>query len=121
MTPRHILCIDDSETCNLYDLLFTEIDKRFRVTSVSDAQEAIDLVKSKRFDLYILEPFRPDFNGIEFCKLIRQIDAKKPVVFYSGMSREVDRSKALAAGASDYFVKASDMDKFIDKVREYLN
>jgi DNA-binding response OmpR family regulator len=121
MQPRNILCIDDQETCHLYDALFSDINKGFKITAATDLNEALDLVKNRRFDLYILEPYRGELNGIEICKAIRKNDSQTPIVFFSGMSREIDRSMALAAGATAYLVKGSDIDKFIETVEGFLN
>jgi DNA-binding response OmpR family regulator len=121
MQPRNILCIDDKETCHLYDLLFANIDKKLRVTSAKNMPEAIDLVKSGKFDLFVLERTHSEIDGVKLCRIIRQTDKKTPIVFFSGMSREKDRSMAFAAGADAYFVKASDLDQFINVVTGLLD
>lgn len=121
MQSRNILCVDDSETCHLYDVLFSQINRRLHLTSAANMAEAVDLVKSKRFDLYILEPYTRELNGIELCRMIRRNGDRSPVVFYSGMSREVDRSLAMAAGADAYLVKGADFEKFIEIVKSYLS
>jgi DNA-binding response OmpR family regulator len=121
MQPRNILCIDDKETCHLYDLLLSSLNKPLKVSSAGNLDEAIDFVKSKTIDLYILEPYGREVNGIELCRIIRKSDSKTPIVFYSGMSREKDRSLALAAGANAFLVKGTDIDKFIETVNEFLN
>ena len=121
MKPRQILFIDDKETCHLFDILLSHADKNLQITCATTREEAIDLVKKKSFDLYILEPFRHEINGLELCRRIRQKDARTPVIFYSGMSREIDRSMALAAGANAYLVKGTDLDKFIETVKEFLS
>ena len=121
MQPRNILCIDNEDNCHLYDLLFSRAEKRCKVITAENMNEAVDFVKSRTIDLYILEIYGHGVDGIELCKIIRKNDAKTPIIFYSGMARERDRSMALAAGANDYLVKAADIDKFIETVSEYLN
>jgi DNA-binding response OmpR family regulator len=121
MKPRNVLCIDNEDTCQLYDSLFSTLGKNINLVSPTNLQEAINLVKSRKFDLFILEPHQPGFNGIEFCKFIRENNAQSPIVVYSGMSREIDRIQGLAAGANAYFIKPADFDKFIETIEEFLN
>jgi len=121
MKSRHILFIDDKDTCHLFDLLLSHTDKNFKITCATSRDEALELVKKKSFDLYILEPYRREINGVELCRKIRQKDSRTPVIFYSGMSRDTDRSSALAAGANEYLVKGTDIDKFIETVKKFLN
>src|SRR4051794_354420 len=108
MKPRNVLCIDNEDTCRLYELMFSNFKNRVRLISPKDMKQAIDFVKSRTIDLYILECWHPEIDGLELCRIIRQTDSKTPIVFYSSLSREKDRSLAFAAGADAYFVKASD-------------
>lgn len=121
MKPRNVLCIDDEETCLLYDSLFSAPGRNFNLTRAAKPAEAIHLIKREKFDLYIIEPHGRDFDGIEFCKFMREMDSETPIIIYSGTGREEDRIQGLAAGANAYFVKPADLDKFIKTVNEFLN
>src|SRR5215207_1946401 len=104
MKPRNVLCIDNEDTCQLYDSLFSTSGKKITLTCATDLDEAVNLVRAERFDLFILEPHGRRFDGIELCRSIRKTNSNTPIIIYSGMGREIDRIQRLAAGASAYFV-----------------
>ncbi len=121
MRLKNILCVDDTETCRLYDLLFSGSAQRYKVISAENLEEIVDFVKNDSIDLYILGTYAGEVTGIELCRIIREKDSKTPIVFYSRMSREIDRSLALAAGANAYLVKGTEIDILIEAVDKFLN
>lgn len=121
MKPRNVLCIDNADTCQLYESLFSTLGKNIAVTCASEPDEAVRLVKTGGLQLVVLEPHGHGFDGIELCRIISRTDVSIPIIIYSGMGRESDRIEGLTAGASAYLVKPADMDKFIETVKEFLN
>lgn len=121
MGLQSVLCVDDEESCLLYGELFFQINRSFKVASAVTFQEAADLIGRELFQLYIIEPYRLGKDGFELCKIIRNRDSRSLILIYSGMSREIDRRAAFAAGANNYFVKADDFDEFIETVERILS
>jgi two-component system alkaline phosphatase synthesis response regulator PhoP len=117
---KSILCIDEKNACQLYETLFSRINQDVNVTFTTSQQEAINFIKSWSFDLYILEPYLSEIEFTELCRMIRKKDPQTPILFYSGISRKVDRALAMAAGATAFLVKANDFDKFIETVGRFL-
>ncbi len=76
------------EDGSLVDKLFTEfidLNLRFipRITRVSSAKEAFNLIKKKRFDLVLITPHIPDMPIFEFGQNIKKIKKKLPVILLS--------------------------------------
>ena len=117
---KHILCVeDDEETCLLISNLLGLIN--CDVTTVQSVGEALNKIKSGKFDLYLLDNWLPGGSGIELCRWIRERDTETPIVFYSGAGYETDKQEALAAGAQVYLVKPSDVSLLVTTIRELLN
>ena len=117
---KHILCVeDDEETCLLISNLLSLIN--CDVTTVRSVGEALNKIKSGKFDLYLLDNWLPGGSGIELCRWIRETDTKTPIVFYSGAGYETDKQEALAAGAQVYLVKPSDVSLLVTTIRELLS
>ena len=117
---KHILCVeDDEETCLLISNLLGLIN--CEVTTVQSVDEALNKIKSEKFDLYLLDNWLPGGSGIELCRRIRETDTKTPIVFYSGAGYETDKQEALAAGAQVYLVKPSDISLLLTTIRELLH
>lgn len=112
---------DDKDACEMISFLLGHSDENYAVTSVFTAKEASALIANQTFDLYILDYALPEISGVEFCRLIREKDGKTPILFYSAMSRPVDRELGLAAGANDYLIKPNDLERFTETVKRLLN
>ena len=101
--PR-VLCVDDDEdACEMLSelLKFSLIETR----AVGNAAQALSLIQTERFDLYLLESWLPDIDGVELCRRMRALDPHTPVLFYSGAAYENDKTRAMEAGAYAYVTK----------------
>ena len=115
---RRILCVDDNEdnSSMLTVLLgFSSYD----AVAAGSVEEALQLAKRERFDLYILDKRFPDGTGFALCQEIRQLHPDTPVIFYSGDAFSSDRLEGLSAGAQDYVAKP-DIDKLLETVNHFL-
>jgi two-component system OmpR family response regulator len=84
MSPhsKHILCVDDDEdTCSMLTSLLGLVD--CQATTAKTAAEALELIASGRFDLYLLDNWLLGGSGVELCREIRRSDPSIPIVFYS--------------------------------------
>lgn len=103
-TLSRVLCVDDDlDACEMLSLLLKS--QRIEVTCAQSAAEAWLKMKAESFDLYLLDAWLPQLDGFEFCRQIRELDSKTPIVFYSGAAYDADRQKGLAAGANAYVTK----------------
>ena len=69
--PR-ILCVDDHvDICRLVANLLDG----FQVIQAQSLDDAMERVKNEEFDLYLLDYFLPEGNGIELCRSIREVDS----------------------------------------------
>ncbi len=80
MTARRprILCVDDH--ADICDLVAGLLDG-YQVIQAPSINDAIDKAKTGEFDLFLLDYFLPDGNGIDLCRLIRKFDSRTPIVF----------------------------------------
>ena len=79
--PR-VLCVDDDEDSRemlSMVLKFRRIDTR----GVGTAAQALSLIQSEQFDLYLLDAWLPDLDGFELCRRMRELDPDTPILFFS--------------------------------------
>jgi DNA-binding response OmpR family regulator len=69
------------------------------------AAQALGVVKDQRFDLYILEVWLPEIDGITLCQRIRERDPIGQILFYSSAATPVAVEGARMAGADAYVIK----------------
>src|SRR5687767_4773586 len=72
---------------------------RIELDSAATAGEALELSRTGRFDLYLLDSGLPDGNGLDLCRTLREADPETPVLFYSGYAHPAEIQKGIAAGA----------------------
>ena len=103
---RRILYIEDhADTRELVTIVLRQ--NEYDVITGSTIEAGIDLARSGRFDLYLLDSWLPDGSGLDLCKKIREFDPLTPILFYSAAAYDADREDALKSGAQGYLIKPS--------------
>ena len=116
-----ILCVeDDVDSCEMLQMLLTLSDDAYSVTGVHHASEAMELIAAEPFDLYVLDMWLPEIDGIELCRWIRKDDQKTPVIFFTAVGKATDREAAMNAGANEFLVKPNDLDQLVPAIERAL-
>ncbi len=109
---KNILIIDDE--VGIRNLLkFRLVSFGFDVLIAEDGYTGIELAKSKKPDLIILDIMMPYLNGIEVCrKLKSDYDTRGiPVVFLSVLAQKEDIEMGKEAGGDFFLTKPYDPEK----------
>lgn len=79
--------------------------KNFR--EAEDGKEALQLMKSEKFDLVLCDWNMPEMPGIELLKLVRADDELKdtPFVMVTAEAQKENILEAVKSGVSNYIVK----------------
>lgn len=93
----------------------------YDVKCVESPFEALDLVKSEKFDLIILDNWMPGLIGAQLTCLIRELDQATPILFYSAAAYEADKLAALEAGANAYLTKPDGIDQLLTEVERLIS
>jgi DNA-binding response OmpR family regulator len=112
---------DDADSLEVMQLWLRHDDERYSVTAVSCAKEALTVIDKETFDLFILDFRMPDVDGADLCHMIKKAHPRTPVMIYSALAGETDRSIGLKAGADEFLIKPNDFDKFAPTVRRLLS
>ena len=114
-----ILCVDDHEdTSEMLSVLLSQED--YEVACALSLKEALNLVSTKEFDLYVLDKRLPDGDGLALCQKLTEITPDVPCLLYSGDAYEIHQHQAIAAGAAA-FVAKPDIEGLIENVRKLLS
>ena len=99
-----ILCTeDDADTREL--LIYMLGMAGYEIICTDNAQETLQLIKAKHFDLCLMDNWMPGVSGEDLCRKIREFDQRTPILFYSGAALPADQERARIAGAQGYLVK----------------
>jgi DNA-binding response OmpR family regulator len=87
--------------------------------AVGTAAQALSLIQTEHFDLFMLDAWLPDVDGFELCRRMRALDSHIPILFFSGAAYEDDKKKGIAAGANDYVTKP-DVSQLVRSVKQFM-
>ncbi len=93
-------------------------DKGYRVATAKDGAEAIEMVKSRHYDIIFLDVKLPDIDGVQVFEQVKEIDPKAAVIMMTGYSVEDLIKRAVGKGAYTSIYKPFDMKKVIGLVEE---
>ena len=98
--PRSVLVADDNRT-NRNILAAILESAGHSVTQVCDGDEMLDILEHDRFDIVLLDVNMPRLNGIDACKMWRQIEGARshlPIVGVTADATSETEERCLAAG-----------------------
>jgi len=75
------------------------------VDEAGNAEEALQKVRTKRYDCLLLDHDLPTTTGIEVAKRLRASGDMTPIVFVTGQQNEELLQAAVEAGVTDFFPK----------------
>lgn len=88
----------------------------FEVKHTSNGQEALNIRKSYRPDVMILDVMMPIMDGFSLATEIRKTDLKTPIIFLTAMTQTEDVVKGFRLGANDYIRKPFKIEELIVRV-----
>jgi two-component system alkaline phosphatase synthesis response regulator PhoP len=94
-------------------LKFRLVSFGFDVLVAEDGYAGIEIARTKKPDLIILDIMMPYFNGIEVCKKLKSDYKTKeiPIVFLSVLAQREDIEMGKAAGGEFFLTKPYDPEK----------
>jgi PAS domain S-box-containing protein len=86
------------------------------------AEEAIDIIKNKNIDLFLIDIQLPGIDGFNLTRIIRnELNiAFKPIIIISAYGTNQYKEKAFEFGVNEYLVKPILKENLIDVISKYL-
>ncbi len=96
--------------------------RKYRVLEATTGKEALDMAKSERPDLILMDLHMPDLDGLEVTRRLKAdaLTAPLPVVALSAAGRPEDREQAMAAGCCGYISKPIRLARFPAQVDSFF-
>ncbi len=91
----------------------------FGVTLCAGVADALEALKTERFDLAVLDLSLPDGSGYDVCRAIKR-QGDMPVIFLTARDDEVSVVMGLDMGADDYITKPFRIRELTSRIRSVL-
>lgn len=114
---KKILIVDDEEAI----LKILSIKLRvsgYDVIAASDGRKGLELVRSEKPDLVVLDVILPKMNGLQVLEKLQE-RSNLPIIAFS--ARPENAQKVISLGADDFIAKPFDVDALIKRIEKLLN
>lgn len=101
---KHILWVDDEIDLLRPHVLFLR-NKGYTVTTVSNAEDALEQIKNVRFDLVLLDEMLNGMDGLTALGEIKSNDPALPVIMVTKSEEEQLMEEAIGSKIDDYLTK----------------
>jgi DNA-binding response OmpR family regulator len=115
-----ILIVDDEEQVRTYLSKVLTITGDFSVEVAETAEEALEKIQIKDFDLVLVDLKLPKMDGLQLITEIVNFKPETLTVLITGRASIDSAVEAMKRGASDYITKPFDHDDMLARLRRVL-
>jgi len=115
---KKILVIDDDEDICIF--VQNILSNDFHVDFVQSGKEGIEKLKTKSYDLILLDIMMPEMNGYEVCEKIKEEVGNVLIIFLSAKDTVADMILGFKKGAARYVTKPINSKELIHEIKTTL-
>lgn len=115
LPPKRILCVDDdADSCVMLEVFLKQAG--YETVSAQNADEALQKAENENFNLFLLDLWLKNGEGIELCRRIRSRDGQTPIVIYSADARKDTQEKIAGINIQAFLVKPKGLDELLETI-----
>ena len=114
---RILVCDDEKEIVDAIEIYL--VQEGFEVLKAYDGEQALEILKSEKVHLLILDIMMPKLDGIHAIMKIRE-DSSIPIIVLSAKTQDTDKILGLNLGADDYVAKPFNPLELIARVKSQI-
>jgi two-component system NarL family response regulator len=88
------------------------------VATASNGREAVELWKTHRPDVSLLDLRMPELNGVAVIREIRDLEVAARIIVHTTYDTDEDIYQAVRAGAKGYLLKDAPLEELLDVIRK---
>jgi len=115
----NILIVEDEPAMQLGLKDNLELES-YLVEVASDGEAGLLKIKSKSYDLVLLDVMLPKLSGFDVCKAARTAGITTPIILLTARGEEMDKVLGLEFGADDYITKPFGLRELLARVKALL-
>jgi len=113
-----LIAEDDRELRQLFSHVLTR--NGYRVTGVSNGQEALDAMDTDFYDMVISDIMMPVVDGYELVRQLREVGNTTPILMITARDAFDDMRMGFQSGVDDYMVKPINVNEMVLRVQALL-
>ncbi len=113
--PRVLIIEDCPDLGSVLPLHFR--DAGYEVDITGNGRSGLQLARSGKYRIIVLDIGLPEVDGLEICRMIRQAGTDTSVLMLTAKSSEIDRVLGLEMGADDYLTKPFSIRELLARVK----
>ena len=122
MKQKKILIVDDDPS--IREILSTQLSRLgFLTAAAADGKEAVELFKSEKPDLVLMDMLMPVLDGLAACQQIRALEKKVtrvPILFLTARDTRHDQISSALSGGDDFITKPISLQELRERVEAAL-
>jgi len=120
MENKKVLVVDDEE--NVRRLLRSMLGNKYIILEAKDGKVAVDIARSQRPDIILMDIMMPNMDGYTACHTIKQDPATKaiPIVMVTAVGQELNKKLAKEMGADGYITKPFSVLELLNTIERSL-
>lgn len=120
LNDKKILLVEDNKINQLVTKKMLE-KKGMVCDVIENGEDAIEILKTKKYDLVLMDVHLPGINGTIATKEIRKFDNSTPIIALTAISLDENRESLMAYGMNDVITKPFIPEEFYITIAKYLS
>lgn len=116
---KKILLVEDNKINQMITKKMIE-NKKMVCEIIDNAEDAIKQIKTKQYDLILMDVHLPGMNGTDATKIIREFNTKIPIIALTAISLNENRKMLLEFGMNEVITKPFEPEKFYDTISNLI-
>ena len=121
--PKILIVDDDSGIRALVIATLEELeDYGVELLTAQNGEDALDIIKTKKPELVILDVTMPGMSGFEVCNTVKNVLGLKAIciLLLTAQAQQADRQRGNSVGADYYITKPFQVDELLKVVTKIL-
>ena len=115
-----LIANENEEDANLISEKLTKENNLATIDKTFSGLKAIELVKSKNYDLIILDLVLAEVDGFEVIEEIKNLNKNTKIIVLSALSSDTFIKKAMSMGVDYYMLKPANLDVLSKRVKDLI-
>lgn len=120
ISGTRVLLVEDNEM-NRFIARQSLLQAKCILTEAINGKEAVDILRSKQFDLILMDIQMPEMDGVEATKIIREeLNLKTAIIALTANAFKHDMDLYMSIGMDDYLIKPYKEEELFAKVEQIV-